>query len=72
METAWTVFFGWEENMKVTNGKDVARLLVDEYLNCHPTGHKKLQKPRPPLVKIPKTSTHITAVSNRLDVSEIK
>ena len=27
--------------MKVTNGKDVARLLVDEYLNCHPTGHKK-------------------------------
>ena len=34
----------WEENMKVTNGKDVARLLVDEYLNCHPTGHKKFME----------------------------
>lgn len=33
-----------EENMKVTNGKDVARLLVDEYLNCHPTGHKKFME----------------------------
>ncbi|EDM87657.1 hypothetical protein RUMOBE_01838 [Blautia obeum ATCC 29174] len=31
--------------MKVTNGKDVARLLVDEYLNCHPTGHKNLWSP---------------------------
>ena len=30
--------------MKVTNGKDVARLLVDEYLNCHPTGHKKFME----------------------------
>lgn len=28
----------------VTNGKDVARLLVDEYLNCHPTGHKKFME----------------------------
>lgn len=27
-----------------TNGKDVARLLVDEYLNCHPTGHKKFME----------------------------
>ena len=32
--------------MKVTNGKDVARLLVDEYLNCHPTGHKKFMESR--------------------------
>ena len=30
--------------MKVTNGKDVARILVDEYLNCHPTGHKKFME----------------------------
>ena len=30
--------------MKVTNGKDVARLLVDEYLNCHPTGHNKFME----------------------------
>ncbi len=38
--------FWWEEKTwRLRMEKDVARLLVDEYLNCHPTGHKNLWSP---------------------------
>jgi hypothetical protein len=37
-----------------------------------PTGHKKLQKPRPPLVNNPKITTQTKAVNIRLEVKEMK